>query len=899
MISRIVSFSLFLAILLSVVARGSSGQSNIRHARLLPWEIITERFLEGDWFCGNNGLIKMNLQQSVSTAPAEIRPESSLCFKPGDSITFKFPETIELPGFPGAISVSIDKFSSNSWQKVAKVMLSGESGEVGLPKGIAEEGFFRLSFPVDSQHERPQDSFVYAIACNNWKKDALSFCRKLKEDIELNPDKELFRSCIAVSHFDHAMELISETPLLSDKVLGALNKAIRGKKDFERGKCPDLVVGLNKIRLKRFEGGLLEEFAVVVPDNYTPSKPWPVFVHADVRRLGANSNYSSPSGLIDLWWHTVSYKDLRWKNYMALMQIIEQRLNIDKDRMYVDGECRDGIDAIALALNYPDYWAECSVRLGNSYRHLAGNMLNLPLIFIKVRHEEPDLIAWYDFALKCFQYHCCRHLKWAKFQSTVSNKETLKFIEGVRGAPVPQTVREKSPLRVLYTIESLKNPKAYWVRIDGREDENLLGTVDALADGQTIQVRTHNVDAYCLDLGEAPVDSNEPVRIVENGKSLGFVTGLVFTKRSKKYSDATHTKHHLLHGPVWDVFTDPYVVVYRTVGTDTLFINACKSVAKDLAHGGPCLVDTNMPRKMITDRNLVLVGFAESNVWAAKILEKLPVRIKNAKVHMSNGMHFDGKDLGYVVIYPNPINLDRYVVVCSATSSRAMASMFDAYSQMRSIRPVDVGIYEVTDNGHIKWHILEKFNTVWGWHDDWDQVLITTNKKHAKWRWRQWIAKTIREKLEVDVVIYEDPFIFKDATLSEQITYRDMFNLLKNVWFTKVEIDGQSLREILTAPLASTSKREVDAPIIDGISVFQKSAGTEKKLLTIDKLANDVTYTVAMPEKCLNGNRLGIVLDDYEIIGQSYLLPVLREYLESHTDINLDDQLGSLKFKMY
>lgn len=245
------------------------------------------------------------------------------------------------------------------------------------------------------------------------------------------------------------------------------------------------------------------------------------------------------------------------------------------------------------------------------------------------------------------------------------------------------------------------------------------------------------------------------------------------------------------------------------------------------------------------------------------------------------------------------MNPDKYVAVYSATSNRAIANIFDAYSQMKSIRPADVGIFEIASTGSIKWHIIERFNTVWDWHNEWDRVLVTVNKKHPKWQWRQWIAKTVRTQLDVDVAICEDPFSFDGSVPYGQITYRDMFNVFKNVWFTKVEIDGKSLRELLTVPFASASKREVDAPIIDGISLLQEQAGAEKKLLTIDKLVNHVTYTAAMPEKCLNGNRMGLVLQDYDIVDQAYLIPMLKESLINGSETKLDDQLDGFKLRMY
>ncbi|GAH99642.1 unnamed protein product, partial [marine sediment metagenome] len=63
-----------------------------------------------------------------------------------------------------------------------------------------------------------------------------------------------------------------------------------------------------------------------------------------------------------------------------------------------------------------DQWAECSMSLGNSYRHLAGNAFNLPLIFVKGGHNQDPLVGYYDFAVRCFQYHGCWRLKHNKTQ---------------------------------------------------------------------------------------------------------------------------------------------------------------------------------------------------------------------------------------------------------------------------------------------------------------------------------------------------------------------------------------------------------------------------------------------------------------------------------------------------
>ncbi len=44
--------------------------------------------------------------------------------------------------------------------------------------------------------------------------------------------------------------------------------------------------------------------------------------------------------------------------------------------------------------------------------------------------------------------------------------------------------------------------------------------IDAVVWGQSILVKTDNIDAYTLNLQLAPVDCNRPVEIIENDKRL-------------------------------------------------------------------------------------------------------------------------------------------------------------------------------------------------------------------------------------------------------------------------------------------------------------------------------------------------------------------------------------------
>ncbi len=777
--------------------------------------------------------------------------------------------------------VGLLRWQEAAWKPDSHPTLRMRNRQSLLLDGIADAGLYKVCLPAATP------PLCHAIVCDNWKKDLLAFCRHSKQQIELNPDAELIRSSLAVAHWDHVMGLASESRALTGGILEALRRAVEGTRAFEAGRPPGFVIGLNTLRLRRFQGAPVEEFVVFIPDQCHGSQAWPLFVHCDRARFGAMARYRGRTGYIDLWWHTVTDREVDWKSYQTLLQMLRRCVNVDPDRIYLAGECLNSLAAVSLALNYPDHWAECWIELGNTYRYLAGNALNLPFVLVKGAHEEAEYVAYFDFAAKCFQYRGCRH-----FQSSRDRTPAQ-----VCGTPAPQAVRERSPRRVSYTVESLRNPTAYWVTIRGRRDEGLLGTVDACVEGQTIRVVTDNVDAYTLNLALAPVDTNKPVSIVENGLLRDRMTGPVFTRKSEKYRNAPRVKTSRLPGPLSDVFTDAYVVAWGRGGDDRRLVAAAEEVARSLPGEGPCFTDVNLPERFLRTHNLALVGTPESNRWLARIDPCLPVRIMADRI-AAGSREYGGHDLGCMLIYPNPLNAERYVAVFSATSARAMACLPEAYSRMKSVRPADVGVFEVADDGAIKWHIIETFSATWAWHETYDRPIMTVKREHPAWQWQQWLARTLRARLQADVVVYEEPFLFGSSPPVGELTYRDVFNTFRNYWISKVQIDGADLRRIAEAPLAGGPGTQGSAQLIDGVSLIRITDRRGETSLGVSDLKDGRTYTAAMSEKCLKGE-LGFIPDKYKIVDQMYLIPTLTALLAANAERDIDAELDQFTFRIF
>ena len=625
-----------------------------------------------------------------------------------------------------------------------------------------------------------------------------------------------------------------------------------------------------------------------MPEEYKKAEKIPLYLHPDARRIYTRGNYGRHSSFVDLWWHFPypAPDAFEWKDYVYLKEILKEKIRLDEDRLYINGDCGNGIAGMNMVLRHPDEWAEFNWSMGNSYRHLAGNALNIPLIFVKGGHHDERRVAYYNLAVKCFEYYRCKYFK----SSDLLNEGQ------VRGKALPDTVREKKPERIQFATDTLQDSKVYWLKINGRIDENYIGRIDASANGQTISIETDNVDAYTIDIAGAPVEFNKPVEIVENGQSLGIMSGSSFERRLPKYIGVRYIKNSLLSGPISDVFIDAYIVVYGTGGDDADFNNTSKKIGLELSNGAPCVADVELSREMLKSHNLVLIGSKQSNIWFSQISKALPLEANGNSV-IANNQTFTDDGLGYMLIYPNPLNPEKYVAVFSATSALAMSKVLDAYKESLNWNPADVGIYNFTKTG-IEWQILEKFNTVWQWHKAYDEVICTIEKEHPQWQWEQWVGRVIRTQMEADVAVYSDSFKFPSHISTGEITYRDLFNAFENLWVLKVKVTGKTLRKFLAMPFGDGIKK-MKPLYVDGAGVIDLPRNNQGNIITLKDINNDEFYTLAIPEKCIDDGRVGVIMKEYEIVDDSHLLPMLREYLTQEMTSGVDQQLDDYERKLF
>lgn len=853
-------FCIFQIFLSTQLAEGDGSNT-------LPWELIIKQFSE-------NTLLRRIISQNEKgenenniTYDSVLRPIVNLNLPKNQASVLREYKESEL-------------FLLNKEEWIA-FPNSGVTIDNDLLKisNLKQEGFYCLT----AKGKEEQKDKLYFIVKEDWKKDLIAFCIKRKFNIESNPDVQLIKSCIVASHYENVVRHVQRSNILSYSILHELEDAIDSETHYKRDEFPRFGKGIYKIRLKRFRGAQLTEFSIHIPDGDASERKWPIILLPDPRRVGMSSDYPESKGYIKIWWHfPYDTGEYEWEDYRYIINLLRNQFNIDGNRIYISGDCGNGIACMSLALKHPSQWAECSVSLGYRNIHLAGNSYNLPMIYVQGGHPEENLIGMYHFGVKCFERYDSPFLK----ASLTSN------IAVVRGELLPNAILNNYPSRIIFSSDSFEESKAYWVKINGRIDENYISHIDISFKEDKIYLTTDNIDAYTLNLTDELIDDKE-IDVIENGINLGNVKNTIFTRKANKYDNAKYIKNEVIHGPIWDAFVDPYILVYPKIKDDLNYTKLCKEIAGKFNKEAILISDDQLTTELIEEYNVIFIGKSSTNPFMSQILQSISIEVEENKIEI-NKMQFTQSDLGFMLIHPNPLNPKKYISVFGANSLKSLEMIHPAYEMLRSKRDCDVGVFHVNDNDSVIWHIYEKFNTTWNWHEKWSKKIYKIANKYPDWKWRQWLADIIRKQLRVDVVL-------SNLICTLPITgssYRDLCNNFPNEWIVTIQISGKDLKKLIMLDNIDTIRKNTIPMAISGVSAFKKNNLSE--VIALHELENSKNYKVAIPYRTIIDFDLKNNLQNYsyEIIFDNYLIPILDKYLFLGKIIDLDDELEKVELNI-
>jgi len=262
--------------------------------------------------------------------------------------------------------------------------------------------------------------------------------------------------------------------------------------------------------------------------------------------------------------------------------------------------------------------------------------------------------------------------------------------------------RRRVPSSIAFETYTLKYNRMNWVTVDGMAEHWARAEVRASISGSSlVTAKTRHVTAltFAMDAGDCPLDLAAPVTLSIDGQEL---TNVPRPKSDRSWRVALHRdgeawkvgarpaaglrKRHNLQGPIDDALLDAFIFVRPTgAALNEIAGKWSESELKRaiehwrLHFRGYAIVkdDTAITEEDIASKNLILWGDPSSNAVLKKWADKLPIRWDSKTVTVG-AKTFDAAHHAPILIYPNPLNPSRYVVLNSSFTFREFAYLNNA-----------------------------------------------------------------------------------------------------------------------------------------------------------------------------------------------------------------------------
>lgn len=493
----------------------------------------------------------------------------------------------------------------------------------------------------------------------------------LKADDALLADVEVYHKA-AVWIVRYADEEFYSKRYVTD-TLAALDRGLARAKELAAGKpsWPTQKGRLVRAYRSRVDGSV-QPYALTIPDNCDGRLD--VVLHGRGATLNeVNFIASHDSGKpaptdqrhITLEVYGRGNNAYRWAGETDVFEAIESvkaRYKIDPRRVVLRGFSMGGAGAWHLGLHYPDQWAAVEAGAGFTETKRYAKLDNIPA------YQEAALHIYdaADYALNAVNVPIAGYggEDDGQLQGSVNIREALTK-EGFRFTPDGLNWLTKD-----LTAIFLVGPKTgHKFHPDSKQrSDRFIQSVLPRKTPRNIRFVTHTtrynrcfgieVLALVKHYERAEVELRDGVLKTHN------VAGLRIDGKEMHTPRTGLRKTHGLQGPIDDAFMESFLCVQPSGPADARLELFRREFAKWMRGDVRVKSDAAVTAEDVANHNLILFGDPSNNRLITQIADKLPIRWTKGVIEVG-AQKFSAAEHTLAMIYPNPLNSRRYVVLNS------------------------------------------------------------------------------------------------------------------------------------------------------------------------------------------------------------------------------------------
>jgi predicted esterase len=478
--------------------------------------------------------------------------------------------------------------------------------------------------------------------------------------------------------------------------------------------------------LSRIDGSA-QPYGVVTAKDHDFAKPSPLYVwlhgrgdkqtdlHFIHERHHGVGQIAPPGAIVihPFGRHCLGFKSAGEIDVLEAVAHAQTQYQIDPNRIVLAGFSMGGAGAWHLGAHYADRW--CAVSPGAGFAETARyvkltpdkyppmyeqllwgcydvpayvrNLFNVPVVAYSGEKDKQIQAAQVMEEAFAAEGKMLRHLIGPGVEHKY-NPETLKQLLSELAA-FAQQGRNPQPLSVSLQTRTLRYGKLYWVEALGLEQHWRDSRVDAAVDADgVLTIATRNVtslrvtppksiarvvvDGKAVPLSDSSLAAGKPLELSWNESKAWSVGNLDGT------GEKSLRKRPGLQGPIDDAFLEPFLFIVPSGQSSNKLVE--QWVQAELAHArdrwqavcrGSVVVrrDDQVTAEDIASRHLVIWGDPSSNKLLARIADRLPIRWREGQLARGD-QKWSADSHVPVLIYPNPENPSKYVVINSGLTFR-------------------------------------------------------------------------------------------------------------------------------------------------------------------------------------------------------------------------------------